>query len=454
MTAQENKMIFDYTLLISLNINDNLSDKLKEEVKYINNNFCGSILNTEDSIKDYFNKHKTIEGKLIFFAGNIDDTFKIINDLTEKWFYVDNNIHIIEEISTNYEKTNKEFKYVNLGMVPININNVGIYFRNFFNHEKDYYNSIINEHQFQNLTESNKPGNAHRKGIYITKVSKYYDETHFNLLRCSTNLDGPTDNCRTSDNEIIDKVNDYADYFFSDSVKLNHVLAQLYVNTITKSFFYYIMCFMNYIWMFIFGKTLFNIKTTEKKAKIIAHSDKTKDMPKNAIMAFCTFYEGYLNNNFSNKKFGIKKSREDSYDYKYKDASALTRLFFKLKPVVKDDKYVKEFTLTLYPNSVFIMALSTNRLYTHEIRPSTLPIKHIPTRLGYVIRCSNTKGIHKDGQTYILRNNEKNKLNPITKDDIEKIKKLYFKENTTADIISYNDINCSMNKGDYKEPML
>ena len=44
-------------------------------------------------------------------------------------------------------------------------------------------------------------------------------------------------------------------------------------------------------------------KEKEKKAKIKAHSDKTKDMPRNCLIAFCTFY------NFDNVKI-----KQNNYD--------------------------------------------------------------------------------------------------------------------------------------------
>jgi hypothetical protein len=50
------------------------------------------------------------------------------------------------------------------------------------------------------------------------------------------------------------------------------------------------------------------------------------------------------------------------------------------------------------------MSLEMNRLYTHEISPSHLPMDLIPLRLGYVIRCSKTKAIYKDNKTYIFNN--------------------------------------------------
>jgi hypothetical protein len=61
----------------------------------------------------------------------------------------------------------------------------------------------------------------------------------------------------------------------------------------------------------------------------------------------------------------------------------------------------KQFDVTLFPNSVFIISLLTNRLYKHEIVPSTLNVDQIPVRLGYVIRCSNTKALFKSDKTWI-----------------------------------------------------
>ena len=75
--------------------------------------------------------------------------------------------------------------------------------------DKDYFELLEKEHLFQTLSESNKPGNAYRSGIYLTKVEedKEEDLLRFNLLRCSTNLDGGTDNFKAVDYEIINKVN-------------------------------------------------------------------------------------------------------------------------------------------------------------------------------------------------------------------------------------------------------
>jgi len=110
-------------------------------------------------------------------------------------------------------------------------------------------------------------------------------------------------------------------------------------------------------------------------------------MPRNAIMAFCTFYKNYSNKNpkrgFSDLN-GVKK--HNHFDYIYNGGqSVLTRLRFKLKPDVCDTTFVSQFDIILYRNSVFLMSLKTNRLYTHEIIPSILSVSKIPVRMGMLL---------------------------------------------------------------------
>lgn len=192
---------------------------------------------------------------------------------------------------------------------------------------------------------------------------------------------------------------------FINKAKLNHVLVQIYNNTLNNN--------------------------KGKKAKIKEHSDKTKDMPINGIMAFVSFYNKKLNN----------------------DVNTLSKIRFRLKKIVKFE-ITKIFDVTLYPNSVLIIPLLTNRLYTHEIIPSILPIDKIPTRIGYLIRCSKTKAVFKNGQTYINKNGNHIKLEEMDEKNSIKVKNLYFQENMSDAIIFYGDIYHSFNEGDYKEPIL
>ena len=215
------------------------------------------------------------------------------------------------------------------------------------------------------------------------------DGIHFNLLRCSTNFDGPTAEFAFIDNDIIYQVNETANQLFDQPVKFNHVLAQIYENVAVVD-----------------NDTK---KIKEKKAKIKNHSDKTKDMPRNGLIAFCTFYSS------------------DIEKYKFEDTSALTRLRFRRK----NSDF--EFIVPLYPNSLLIISLSTNRHYTHEITPSTLSIAHLPIRLGYVIRCSNTEAIFKEKEnaTYIRKQDRDYRLEPPTVKDIEELRAKYLEENKT-----------------------
>lgn len=369
----ENTLLFTNYLFYDDSITNPELDDLKQ-------NFCGIVT---DKLPDTKN--------IIYLCGDVSK-YEILE-----------NIYIVKQLSINYENYNT----INIGEVPVNINNVGIYFRECFN-GLDFFKLVTNNHEFQSLTESNKQGSAYRKGIYLTKVDETKDGLKYNLLRCSTNFKGPTDNLRDIDNQIINKVNMIAKPYFKEEFNLNHVLAQIYYNI------------------------------NNKKATIKEHSDKTKDMPKSGLLAFCTFYNDLHNYN------------KNGYDYLYKSTSVLTRLRFRLKEEVTDQLYVKNFDVVLYPNSVFLISLETNRLYTHEIIPSILPVDKIPIRLGYVIRCSNTEAIYKNGQTFI--NNIPLEQPEVTK--VEELKKLYKKENISIEKVEYKDIYFSLNEGDYEKPII
>lgn len=396
----ENKLLTKKHLLLY-----DQSSQINEDLQYVLENFCGTVI-TDLQLANGTND------AILYMCG---DTSKFVINY-DKF----ENIRIIKELSINYDGVPFNYELISVGQIPINIYNVGVYFRRYFDSPDDstYYNRIVNEHQFQSLTESNKPSSAFRKGIYLTPVTKKDDGIHFKLLRCSTNLSGPTDNFRSTDNEIVTAVNNISRSLFSEQVELNHVLAQTYHNL---------------------------TDTKERKAKISEHSDKTKDMPKNGIMAFCSFY------NFNNDMSNISR---DEFDYCYKNTSILTRLRFRLKKEAYDTGLCHKFDITLYPNSVFLMPLSTNRLYTHEIIPSALPIDKIPTRMGYVIRCSSTEALFANGQTFIIKDGISHPLEEPTDKGVARLKSLYYKENSTIENISYDGFYFSLNRGDYTMPML
>ena len=129
----------------------------------------------------------------------------------------------------------------------------------------------------------------------------------------------------------------------------------------------------------------------QAKARISSHADKTKDMPGDGVMAFCTFYEPLDR---------LGPIAGDPFDRGLRGISGLTRLRFRSKAIgtAARSTLPDQFTITLYPNSAFFMPLSTNRLYTHEIVPSELDAARLPTRLGYVVRCSRTEAVHEGGR--------------------------------------------------------
>ncbi len=406
-SQMENKISKDRNVLVVLQ-----EDKeINLETRYLIDNFCGTVVNSFSAI------HNNPADKRIYVCGDVSSIKEELGPL-----------YIIKELSVNYENYNKPNAHIiTLGEVPIIISNAGVYFRRLFT-GNDYFDKIRTEHEFQELTESNKPSKAFRKGIYLTKVEKEENEDgnevlHYRLLRCSSNLTGPTDNFRTTDHQIIDSLNDAVKYVFEYKTDLNHVLAQIYENRMKD-------------------------ESTEKevKSRIKAHSDKTKDMPKEGLIVFCTFYD---NANAEQ----LKPSLTDRYDRCYKEVSGFTRLYFKLKSTVNDDSLEKEFSVTLYPNSVFMIPLSTNRLYTHEIRPSMLNADRIPTRMGYVVRCSNLEVQHINDQTYIKENGNFVKLEKMTLETQEELRDFYYEENRTEKIVEYGKIHFSMNAGDYEKPI-
>jgi hypothetical protein len=169
-------------------------------------------------------------------------------------------------------------------------------------------------------------------------------------------------------------------------------------------------------------------------------------MAQEGLITFCTFYD---KTNLEH----LSPSKTDKFDWVYKKISGLTRLLFKLKSTVNDNSLIKEFSVTLYPNSVFSIPLSTNRLYTHEIRPSALNIDKTPVRMGYVIRCSNLEAVYQNDKTFIKENGHLIKLEQMNNENMENLRDSYYKENKFEKSVDYGKIHFSMNSGDYKKPI-
>lgn len=419
-----------------------LGPVIHPEYKNLTEKFCGLVCTELPATTD-------ADTMVLYLCGDIS---KYTGPIIDR-------VYVIRDMSHNYDANHK---MVAVGAVPIVINGVGVYFREFFESDAHYFHDISQEHVFQKLTESTKSGVAFRNGIYLTdvKVKNTVDEdpprsaegpiTEFNLLRCSSNLSGPTEAFRDTDKRIIDMLNQRCPHVFENVSKFNHVLAQIYNNThappLGSTFFNIFAMLINYLWLFLFGRQFY--KSVTRKAKISAHSDKTKDMPENGLIAFCTFYD-----HASLLDKGLTPGQDDMFDLRHKNISALTRLQFKLKKGAAEDdpSLKKEFSVTLYPNSVFVIPLSTNRLYTHEIKPSVLDHALLPTRMGYVVRCSKTKAVYSD-RTWMVSSGQSVELKKGTSEDIANLRKLYLAENCTTDVIDYGDIYFSMNSGDYKKP--
>ncbi|KQX46122.1 MULTISPECIES: hypothetical protein [unclassified Streptomyces] len=386
-----------------------------------------SALRDHDVVREFFGSTITPEELSSGSPGLARKTVYLCGDVSEvsaRQLEQAARVFVVRELSGGYdEDAAGAWPVIGLGRVPVRVHGVGVFYRRFFELDADHFGRISTEHAFQSLTEGTKPGTAHRSGIYLTPVTQAGDELHFRLLRCSTNLSGPTEGFRPTDTQIVDALNREAPSVFLDQAPLNHVLAQIYHNTLATA------------------------ERKQSKAKISSHADKTKDMPVNGVMAFCTFYD---------ELDKLQPLAEDTFDYGVKGVSGLTRLHFRLKePHGERDggALPSQFAVTLYPGSVFFMPLSTNRLYTHEIRPAALDAELLPTRLGYVVRCSNAEAVHKDGRTFLKLAGGSAKLEPPTEAGTDELRRLYAEENRTSSFIDYGDeFLFSMNAGDYDAP--
>ncbi|MEU3406665.1 hypothetical protein ABZ766_22370 [Streptomyces sp. NPDC006670] len=357
-----------------------------------------------------------LAGKTVYLGGDLSRISGRALEGAERVF-------VVRELAHGYRAGGGEaWTVVGVGRVPLRVHGAGVYYRRFFHPDAGHFGRIRAEHAFQSLTESTKPGTAHRSGIYLTPVERNGDELHFRLLRCSTNLSGPTEGFGPTDRAIVGALNREAAAVLRNAAPLNHVLAQTYHNTRATA------------------------ERRQSKARISAHADKTKDMPVNGIMAFCTFYEGLEK---------LQPLAEDPFDRGVKGVSGLTRLRFRLKEQQGGAVLPAQFTVTLHPGSVFLMPLSTNRLYTHEIRPGALDAESLPTRLGYVVRCSGTEAVHKDGRTFLKAGEERVELEPPTPEGMDELRGLYAEENRSSAFIDYGGrFPFSMNQGDYVAPRI
>jgi hypothetical protein len=164
--------------------------------------------------------------------------------------------------------------------LPIDVHGVGVYFKS--THQPLTFDTLMKEHKFSPLTESNKDGEAYRSGVYLTESYPINERTTIrHLMRCSTNFKMPTEDFSWYDRRFVSNINNNnVNLVMARPAHLNHVLAQKYNNVVLgpaplsrKS-----------------GKPPVCART--KTAVIKAHSDKTKDMNRrDGVLAFCTFYE-------------------------------------------------------------------------------------------------------------------------------------------------------------------
>jgi hypothetical protein len=458
MNNTENQLILKDIFLC---LDEHFRGKQNPYLDIVRQNFAGIVVETIeqlDTVQFDVSRNIYLSGFITQFFSldsikNNIKRYKNIYIVTDFILFEDsdneNPVFDLAKLESEYPEIS--IKCVSHGMVPLNIYGIGIQIRECYDNSVDWFGQISTVHQFQNLTEGNKSGVAYRTGIYITPVKQVGTELEFFLLRCSSNFTGGTDNFADVDKQVVQKAQDIGNHFFEQKVELNHVLAQIYWNKTED----------NHSDSSEDGENYIKNHHKDKKAVIKAHSDKTKDMPRNALMGFATFYQDYNNRRFEHlEQFGVRRStsKENPFDFIYKNASVLTVLRFVLKSeAVNDAQYAdlpRKFDVTLYPNSLFMMSLTGNRLYTHEIVPSGLPVSLLPIRMGYVIRCSKTKAIHKEGKTFMIVGDDCVEMTEMSQQQRQDMRHLYAEENGTINMVEYPLVFASMNQGDYMPPNL
>ena len=136
MDLTKNILIFDKEQWKKIGFAERIYDTksyLYVHIDYIVNNFCGQI---QSSIGDYNSDN------IYYLTGDVNtfdikqftNTFYIVNELTYGFPYgppKDDSLKL-------YIKQNKNGTMINIAKLPININNVGVYFRDYFDY-KDYF---------------------------------------------------------------------------------------------------------------------------------------------------------------------------------------------------------------------------------------------------------------------------------------------------------------------------
>lgn len=401
---------------------DDLKLLLDPEFVRLTQKFCGQVATslTLDSVTFH-------TSSLVYYCGDVTQL-----DLTKFTKY--SQVFLVKEFCTNIPE-NAQFPVIRYGEIPLNVHGMGVLVRDAFPMETDWYDEVTKAHNWQHLTVHNNKSDAHRLGTYLCEVKDNGNgEYDYLLMRCSTNFRGPTQCFQDVDRFLLRRATQLLQPYFKQQVKLNHILAQMYVN----------------------GQT---------KAGISRHADKDEDFEKDeksgkvashCMIVFISLYEGYVNGTFP--KLKLERSREDHFDFVYGKGgeTALTGLEFNRKQQLEFPEHTPHsFVVRLPPNSVLAIPLYTNNLMTHGTVASKLPSALIPTRLGIVPRTGGCVAKWRDGKTWLWNSTTRSweALHPATWKEIQLLKDKYKTQNFSDQDPQYEEFFFSMNEGDYEAPL-
>ncbi len=159
--------------------------------------FCGTVIAPRDLARGA----PDLRGKTVYLCGDLARARELAPSLAA----ADRVLAVVDgSHGDDAGDGDRAWSVVDKARVPLLVHGVGVFFRRFFDPDVDYFERICTEHDFQDLTQSNKPGRAHRTGLYLSPVERRGDALHFRLLRCAANLSGPTEGVHATRPHLVD----------------------------------------------------------------------------------------------------------------------------------------------------------------------------------------------------------------------------------------------------------
>jgi len=132
MEEKECTMLTDKHVLVCLDEDlTDLNPKLIRELEYIKKNFCGLVYSNITDLNNLIRTSDVSDRSFYLCCGSHCCALKTMKT---------NQIFIIRElIDSRTDPQPSGYKLISIGQVPLNVHNQGVFFKNFFDSDKDYF---------------------------------------------------------------------------------------------------------------------------------------------------------------------------------------------------------------------------------------------------------------------------------------------------------------------------